>query len=67
LFVSGYIIIQDLLSPAQLQLWRDVFDQAVKERGKNRFHHEEPDHTNDKVDPDYYDNVCDIKTNLSMA
>ena len=35
---DGFLVLHDFLTPAQLQVWRDVVDSAVDERGKQKFH-----------------------------
>lgn len=35
---DGFLVLHDFLSPAQLDVWRAVVDDAVAERGKQKFH-----------------------------
>lgn len=62
---NGYHVVPNLLSPSQLEQWRTIILNAVKDRSDRRYKfptaHEE-DHTN--VDLDYYDNVFTQRINL---
>ena len=33
---NGFIVIDDFLSPAELEQWREAVDEAVRGRGKRR-------------------------------
>lgn len=59
---NGYLVVEDILTPSQLALWRRVIDTAVEERGRNRFHYGSEDHTN--VNLEYYDKVFTQRVNL---
>jgi phytanoyl-CoA hydroxylase len=54
-----------LLSPEQLEQWRNIIFTAVQDRGDKRYKFpviNEEDHTN--VDSDYYDHVFTQRVNL---
>jgi phytanoyl-CoA hydroxylase len=62
---DGFLVIEDFLSPEELQYWRTALDEAVKNRNGNKL----PDRKEvygkgDDADKSYYDNVFDQLINL---
>ena len=62
---QGFIVIEDFLSPEELQQWRDALQEALAKRGGNKM----PDRKEvygkgDDADKAYYDNVFDQMINL---
>jgi phytanoyl-CoA hydroxylase len=62
---DGFVVIEDFLSPHELEFWRSAFDEAVAKRGGNKM----PDRKEvygkgDDADKSYYDNVFDQLINL---
>jgi phytanoyl-CoA hydroxylase len=62
---NGYHLVPNLLSPAQLEQWRNIIFSAVADRADKKYKFpqlNEDDHTN--VEMDYYDNVFTQRVNL---
>jgi phytanoyl-CoA hydroxylase len=62
---DGFVVIEDFLSPHELEFWRIALDEAVAKRGGNKM----PDRKEvygkgDDADKSYYDNVFDQLINL---
>jgi phytanoyl-CoA hydroxylase len=62
---DGFLVIENFLSPDELDFWRTALDEAVKKRGGNKM----PDRKEvygkgDDSDKSYYDNVFDQMINL---
>jgi phytanoyl-CoA hydroxylase len=62
---DGFVVIEDFLSPHELEFWRTALDEAVAKRGGNKM----PDRKEvygkgDDADKSYYDNVFDQLINL---
>jgi len=62
---NGFIVIEDFLSPEELEFWRSALTEAVEKRGGNKL----PDRKEvygkgDDADKEYYDNVFDQLINL---
>ena len=62
---DGFLVIEDFLSPAELQAWRTALEEAVAKRNGNKM----PDRKEvygkgDDADKSYYDNVFDQLLNL---
>jgi phytanoyl-CoA hydroxylase len=62
---NGFLVIEDFLSPEELDFWRLALDEAVKKRNGNKL----PDRKEvygkgDDADKSYYDNVFDQLINL---
>ncbi|MDB5158794.1 MAG: Phytanoyl-CoA dioxygenase, partial [Mucilaginibacter sp.] len=62
---DGFLVIENFLSPAELDFWRTALDEAVKKRNGNKM----PDRKEvygkgDDSDKSYYDNVFDQLINL---
>jgi phytanoyl-CoA hydroxylase len=62
---DGFVVIEDFLSPQELEFWRTALDEAVAKRGGNKM----PDRKEvygkgDDADKSYYDNVFDQLINL---
>ena len=62
---DGFLVIENFLSPNELDFWRTALDEAVKKRGGNKM----PDRKEvygkgDDSDKSYYDNVFDQLINL---
>ena len=49
---NGFIVIDDFLTPEELEVWRDAVDEAVKARGKW------------KAGDEYFDRVFVLRQNL---
>jgi len=62
---DGFLVIEDFLSPEELEFWRTALDEAVAKRGGNKM----PDRKEvygkgDDADKSYYDNVFTQLINL---
>ncbi|NOW93583.1 phytanoyl-CoA dioxygenase family protein [Mucilaginibacter sp. SG564] len=62
---DGFLVIEDFLSPGELEFWRQALDEAVAKRNGNKM----PDRKEvygkgDDADKSYYDNVFDQLINL---
>jgi phytanoyl-CoA hydroxylase len=62
---DGFVVIEDFLSPHELEFWRSALEEAVAKRGGNKM----PDRKEvygkgDDADKSYYDNVFDQLINL---
>ncbi|MGN8068601.1 phytanoyl-CoA dioxygenase family protein [Mucilaginibacter sp. 22184] len=62
---DGFLVIEDFLSPEELEFWRQALDEAVAKRNGNKM----PDRKEvygkgDDADKSYYDNVFDQLINL---
>ena len=62
---DGFLVIEDFLSPQELDFWRDALNEAVAKRNGNKM----PDRKEvygkgDDADKSYYDNVFDQLINL---
>jgi phytanoyl-CoA hydroxylase len=62
---DGFLVIEDFLSPVELEAWRIALEQAVAKRNGNKM----PDRKEvygkgDDADKSYYDNVFDQLLNL---
>ena len=63
--IDGFVVIEDFLSPEELEFWRTALDEAVAKRNGNKM----PDRKEvygkgDDADKSYYDNVFDQLINL---
>lgn len=67
---NGYLIAEEFLEPSELQRWREAVDEAVRERGGQRFSlptaldREESDNTEADESHEYYDRVFTQRVNL---
>ncbi|MBE7178978.1 MAG: phytanoyl-CoA dioxygenase family protein, partial [Mucilaginibacter polytrichastri] len=62
---DGFLVIEDFLSPEELDFWRNALNEAIEKRGGNKM----PDRKEvygkgDDADKSYYDNVFDQLINL---
>lgn len=59
---NGFVVIDDFLSPAELERWREAVDEAVSDRGSSRI----PDRPDADLtdEDDYYYNVFVQRVNL---
>lgn len=62
---DGFVVIEDFLSPEELEFWRSALDEAIAKRGGNKM----PDRKEvygkgDDADKSYYDNVFAQLINL---
>lgn len=62
---DGFVVIEDFLSPGELELWRSALEEAIVKRGGNKM----PDRKEvygkgDDADKSYYDNVFAQLINL---
>src|SRR6185503_992059 len=57
---NGFIVIDDFLTPRELEQWREAIDEAVRGRGKRRM----PDKEWQVDEESYYNNVFVQRVNL---
>ena len=62
---NGFVVIEDFLSPDELEFWRTALEEAIAKRGGNKM----PDRKEvygkgDDADKSYYDNVFAQLINL---
>lgn len=57
---NGFVVIENFLSPAELEEWREAVDEAVANRGETKL----PGRPGDLPTEDYYDNVFIQRLNL---
>jgi len=57
---NGFVLVEELLTPQELEMWRDAVDEAVANRGKQRI----LGVTEKSSDDDYYNNVFTQRVNL---
>ena len=57
---NGFVLIEELLTPQELETWRDAVDEAVESRGKQRI----LGRMDNSSDDDYYNNVFVQRVNL---
>jgi len=62
---DGFLVIEDFLSPEELEFWRTALDEAVAKRGGNKMpNRKEVYGKGDDADKSYYDNVFTQLINL---
>lgn len=62
---NGFLVIEDFLSPDELDFWRTALDEAVANRNGNKMpNRKEVYGKGDDADKSYYDNVFDQLINL---
>ena len=62
---NGFVVIDDFLTPEELEVWRDAVDEAVAARGKSKLAKREGDAQWEEGD-EYYDRVFVQRINLWM-
>ena len=63
---DGFVVIDDFLAPAELQIWREAVDEAVAARGSNKLAGRADDDGWQDRDSTYYDGVFKQRINLWM-
>jgi len=57
---NGFVVLEEFLTPDELEIWRDAVDEAVEQRGQQRILHKD-----EEIDDEaYYNNVFIQRVNL---